>query len=592
MRERLIAEYLQGAGVDSWRALGAHPSEEGGQNGVRFTVYAPHAQNVSLIGGCNGWQEQPMARTPDGMWSLFVPGVPEGTLYKFRVVGQDGETRDRIDPFAFSAELRPNTASAVCRVDRYAWGDGEWMTRRGKNIGAPMHIYEVHAGSWRRGPEGRFLRYGELARELLPYVKEMGYTHVEFLPLTEHPLDASWGYQPSGFFSATSRYGAPEELMQLVDLFHQAGIGVIFDLVPVHFLPDDYALQRYDGSRLYESENEAERYTEWGTLRFDYAKPHVCSFLRAAMDFWACVYHADGLRYDAVSRLLYPGGDPARGVYEPGVWFLKSANYALRQRYPGLMLLAEDSSYYEKVTAPVEYGGLGFDYKWDFGWMNDTLSYFALPPQRRGAERNRFLQTMDPYFYRELYLLPLSHDEVVHGKGALRAKCCGNTAEQLAQARALMLHLTAHPGKKLSFMGSELALQSEWDENRALDWSVLERPEHRGFQRCVAALNRLYREEPALYREDYNSASFSWMDRGSRPGVFAYERRAAGAPGVAAVLNLSPHPLAGYELPAHTRWTELLNTDAAEFGGSGVENRQPGCALRLAPYSGCLLRLS
>ena len=409
MRERLIEEYLNGMGTDSWKVFGAHFSHEYDQDGVRFTVYAPNAQKVSLIGSFNNWQGYDMFREPSGIWSIFARDIPENSLYKYRITTQTGDVYDRSDPFAFFSEQRPNTASIVYNMEgHFHWSDNEWMSHREKNICGPMNIYEVHAGSWKKDGE-KFLRYGELAEELIPYLKEMGYTHVELLPLTEHPLDASWGYQPSGYFSATSRYGTPEELMSLIDRCHRENIGVILDFVPVHFVSDFYALHQYDGGAVYESQEESQRYTEWGSVRFDYTKPHVISFVRSALDFWLHHYHLDGIRYDAVSNLIYPNGQPEKGVYEAGVWFLKNANYYLRRKYPGVMLIAEDSSQFLKVTAPVEYGGLGFDYKWDFGWMHDTLEYLALPPAQRQQERGKFLHSTS-YFYQETYLLPFSHE--------------------------------------------------------------------------------------------------------------------------------------------------------------------------------------
>lgn len=603
MQEACFTEYLQGISSEGWKAFGAHFTHEYGQDGARFSVYAPNAEKVSLIGAFNGWNGYDMFRLPNGVWTIFAKDIQEGDLYKFRIETKQGETYDRADPFAFFSERRPGTASVVYRMDRYAWTDAEWMGRRGKNFNASMNIYELHAGSWKTkaGGDDRFYSYEELAERLLPYCKEMGYTHIELLPLTEHPLDASWGYQPTGYFSATSRYGEPESLMKLVDACHREGIGVILDFVPVHFVTDFYALHQFDGGFLYESGDEGQRYTEWGTVRFDYTKPHVLSFMRSALDFWIRYYHLDGVRYDAVSNLIYQNGRPEQGQNEAGLWFLKTSNFLLQQKYPGVMLIAEDSSEYLKVTAPVVYGGLGFDYKWNLGWMHDILDYLSLPPAARGAEKQKFLHTMD-YFYQDIFLLPFSHDEVVHGKKTIIDKLYGDYQAKFAQARTLYLCMAAHPGKKLSFMGNELAEFKEWDEEKELGWNLLDYPAHQSFVHFIKELNSLYTLERPLFQGDYNPACFRWIDRGEGYAcVFSFARKDSEGGEVIAVLNFSAHFYKNYRLPADgAGYEELIHTDSAEFGGKGCcnpkielragRNGTAELQLQLAPYSGCLIK--
>lgn len=576
MDSRILTEYLQGNCFNAYEALGAHPSHEYDQDGVRFTVYAPHARSVALIGECNGWQGYPMHALEGGMWTIFINGAHEGQLYKFHIETAGGEYYDRMDPFAFCSECRPNTASIVTRMDTYAWGDGAWMAQRDKNYNRPMSIYELHLGSWRRKDEADptqdgFYRYDEIAALLIPYLKQTGYTHIELLPLTEYPFDGSWGYQTAGYFSATSRYGTPAQLMALIDHCHQAGIGVILDFVPLHFVTDFYALHQYDGGFLYESEDPSQRYSEWGTALFDFTKPHVQSFLKSALDFWIRYFHLDGVRYDAVSRLIYQQGDSAKGVNDPGLWFLKSANYTLQQRYPQVMLIAEDSSDFLKVTAPVVYGGLGFDYKWDLGWMNDTLEYLSAPATQRPALHHKLTFSMT-YFYRDIFLLPLSHDEVVHGKKTVIDKLPGSYEEKFSQLRALYIYMFTHPGKKLNFMGNELAEFKEWDENKQPGWNLLDYPAHQAFFRFWQALQLLYQEHPALYQEDYHPNSFCWLNADdSAHCVYSYLRDDLHGEQLFIVLNFSNRVQTDINLPVGQagQYEELLSTDDSRYGGSG-----------------------
>ncbi len=603
-------QFLKGQSGMAYAAFGAHPSLENGQEGIRFTLYAPNAAKIEVIGSFNDWQGWSMQRREDGVWSLFCAGVPLGALYKYKITTQQGSVHDRADPFAFYSELRPNTASIVWDMNRYEWNDSVWMASRSKNFTRPVNIYEVHAGSWRRVQEGktqavtqeerefgRMMTYDELGDTLLPYVKEQGYTHIELMPLTEHPFDGSWGYQATGYFSATSRYGTPDQLRRFIDRCHQANIGVILDVVPLHFVTDFFGLHQLDGGFVYESPYEHQRYTEWGTVLFDYTKPHVLSFMRSSLDFWLRQYHIDGLRYDAVSQLIYNHGQPgdrASGFTnenDAGLWFLKTVNFYLQGEFPTVMLMAEDSSNYLKVTAPPQYGGLGFDYKWDLGWMNDTLEYMKMHPEDRRQARHMLLFSM-AYFYNDVFILPLSHDEVVHGKATIIDKMWGSYDQKFCQARLLYLYMYAHPGKKLNFMGNELAEFREWDEKKELGWNLLEYPVHDAFHRFFKTLNQLALQEPALYDTEYDSRAFRWLETpGAEQTVFATARRSSGGETVACIMNFGLRP-AHVRIPALAgRWRELVNTDDTRWSGSGVTNGTVHSGMvKLAPLSGCLLK--
>ena len=601
---REFDRYLQGDSLSGYEIFGAHLCREYDQDGVRFTVYAPGAAKVEIIGSFNQWVTWPMQREESGIWSVFIGGAKEGDMYKYHITTAQGEVHDRMDPFAFYSEVRPATASIVYQVEGYPWGDQEWMNSRSKNYNSPMSIYEMHPGSWKTKDaqeDRRFYHYDELAEELIPYVKEMGYTHIELMPLTEHPFDGSWGYQVAGYFSPTSRYGEPRQLMKLVDACHQAGIGVILDFVPLHFVRDFYALHMYDGGYLYESEYEEKRYSPWGTALFDFTKPHVLSFLKSAIDFWLSRYHFDGIRYDAVSNLIYHDGDPGKGINEPGVWFLKNCNYAIGQRHPNVMLIAEDSSQCLKVTAPVAYGGMGFDYKWSLGWMHDTLDFFALPPEVRAANKKKFTHSLH-YFYQDIFILPFSHDEVVHGKKTIIDKLYGDYGQKFDQLRCLYLYMYTHPGKKLNFMGNELAEFKEWDEAKQLGWNLLTYPAHEAFWRYYRKLLHVYKEQPALYGEDYNMLGFRWIDKGERyPALFAYERSAMEEK-IFVVLNLSDRPAHNYMLDVGRpgEYEVLLDTALPEYGGSislksvlKAKSRGPihwGVDLMMQPLSGCIIK--
>lgn len=597
-----LLNYLRGGSSHGYRQFGAHPVWEDGIRKVRFSVYAPYAQNVALIGTFNRWQPWQMQRLDCGVWTLTSSEPQEGQMYKYQITTADGQLMDRADPFAFGSELRPGTASVIRFLEGYRWQDEAYMAQREKNYNRPMNIYELHAGSWRvkdKADSERFYSYDELAQPLIEYVQQMGYTHIELLPLTEHPLDASWGYQVSGYFSATSRYGSPVQLMQFIDRCHQAGIGVILDFVPTHFVLDSHALLQFDGSCLYEPNDPNARFSQWGSALFDFTKPHVLSFLRSSLDFWCSVYHFDGIRYDAVSNLIYHNGRKEDGLNEPGLWFLRTTNYAMSQNHPQVMLIAEDSSDFIKVTAPVVYGGLGFDYKWDLGWMNDTLDYFKKTSEERKENLGKLTFSM-MYAWNEHYILPFSHDENVHGKATIVQKMYGDYEGKFPQARALYLYMAIHPGKKLDFMGNEFAQLREFDESREQDWMVLDYPNHNDFRRFRQALNRAYCAEDAFWRREYDPSAFQWLDC-SHPELDACAiLRQGSEAAVLAAFNFGDTELEDYTLtlPVAGKLTLLLDTDWETFGGSTAAPKR-SCArktdgelkLTLPPFSGRLYRL-
>ena len=510
-----------------------------------FRTFAPAAVQVGLIGTFNDWQETPLHRIRDGnFWEVRLETVPPGSLYKFRIHRPDGGVTDHADPYAFGAELRPATASVYWGDSLYRFRDEAWMAGEGRWNGPP-NIYELHAGSWQTRPEeegpDRWYFYGQLADRLVPYLQEMGYTHLELMPLTEYPCDESWGYQATGFFSPTARYGHPDGLRYLVDRCHRAGIGVLLDFVPVHFAVNDYALWNYDGTALYEYPHPDVGYNQWGSCNFFHARGEVRSFLQSAACYWLEEFHFDGLRLDAVSHLIYWQGDERRGVNGAAVEFIRGMNRGLRRRNRGVMLIAEDSTNYPNITKPVEEGGLGFDYKWDMGWMHDTLSYFQSPPVRRPDLSGQLTFSMD-YFYNERYLLALSHDEVVHGKATILQKMNGEYSGKFPQARALYLYMMIHPGKKLNFMGNEIGQLREWDEKREQDWEILRYPAHDGFRAYIRRLNAIYLEHPALWETDFEKQGFAWLDRGQTfPCVYAV-RRSGGGETLAALFNFSEEP--------------------------------------------------
>ena len=597
----LPQEYHTGACFDLYRHLGAHPCK----GGWSFRIWAPGALDVQLEGDFNGWQGAPMSRDNAGVWSCTAK-AKEGQLYKFRVLGPDGSWVEHSDPCALAAELRPGTASRLFDLSHLEaqFTDGVWMAGQDKHYDRPMNIYEMHAGSWKRKPDGSWYDYEELAQELIPWLVEHQYTHVELLPLAEHPFDGSWGYQNTGYFAPTSRYGTPVQFARFVNACHLAGIGVLMDFVPVHFAKNADGLARLDGTFLYEYDSDVGQ-SEWGTCNFNFYRGEVRSFLNSAAAIWLDLYHCDGIRMDAISRALYWLGDPSRGVNQGAVQFLQNMNQGLHQRFPSAILTAEDSTNFLKVTAPVEYDGLGFDYKWDMGWMHDTLDFFATPFDQRRDAYHKLTFSMS-YFYNELYLLSLSHDEMVHGKKTVIDKLWGTYEEKFAQARLLYFYMLTHPGKKLNFMGSELAHFREWDEERELDWMLLRYPLHDAFHKYIAALNGLYHAEPALYEGEYNAACFEWVACQSRDeGIYAYLRKGRGGP-LLAVMNTQPKAYLKYPLYLTEGCTArmLFSTDLQQWGGTTKAPSQPQATLPsrvfgrnhtlyvdLPPLSGALYRL-
>lgn len=565
-----IHQFFLGNAFDAHTYFGAHVTEQG----VVFRTLAPNAAAVDLIWEGGDWEPIPMQRIHDGgVYELTVPEAVAGQMYKYRITPQnpDGDIIDHCDPYGFGMELRPNNASIIRDLSSYTFHDKKWLAQRGNHRKKPVNIYEVHLGSWRTNPNdpNGWYTYEEIAPKLVDYVKKAGYNYIEFMPLSEHPADCSWGYQNTGFFSPTSRYGTAHQLMQLVDTCHQAGIGVILDFVPVHFAVDGYALNHYDGTTLYEYPEKEDNYSEWGSCNFIHARGEVCSFLQSCANYWLSVFHFDGLRMDAVSRLIYWGGDSSRGINPASITFLKRMNQGLHQLHPDSMLIAEDSTNYEGVTCPVEYGGLGFDYKWDMGWMNDTLDYFKKTPEERRAQYHKLTFSM-AYFPQEQYLLPLSHDEVVHGKAAIVQKMYGDYEQKFPQARALYLYMMAHPGKKLNFMGSELGHMREWDEARELDWMLLQYPIHDAFRHFTEELNRLYLSNDAFWQGEYDPAHFQWLDcQADGTCLYAFLRR-GGTHTVAAAFNFGDTPAPSYRLhmPFACRARVLLHTEWKRFGGA------------------------
>ena len=598
-----IHQFFLGNSFDAHTYFGAHITRDG----VVFRTLAPNAKAVALIWEGGEWEPMPMTRIHDGgVYEITVPYALPGEMYKYRITPQnpDGETIDHCDPYGFGMELRPSNASIIRDLSSYTFHDRSWMKQRSDHRHKPVNIYEVHLGSWMTNPhdENGWYTYEEIAPKLVKYVRENGYNYIEFMPLSEHPADCSWGYQNTGFFSPTARYGTAHQLMQLVDTCHQAGIGVIIDFVPVHFAVDGYALNHYDGTTLYEYPEKEDTYSEWGSCNFIHARGEVCSFLQSNAFYWLDVFHFDGIRMDAVSRLIYWGGEEYRGTNPSSIQFLKRMNQGLHQRYPDAMLIAEDSTNYSGVTKPVEYGGLGFDYKWDMGWMNDTLNYFRQYPWERKNEYHKLTFSM-MYFPNEYYLLPLSHDENVHGKATILQKMFGQYEQKFPQARALYLYMYAHPGKKLLFMGSELGQLREWTETQQQDFDILKFPIHDAFHHFMMELNRLYLTEPALYEGDYEADGFRWLDcHQEERCIYAIQRHAAHGEDLVILLHFSDEGTQHYTftLPDCTALQPLLHTDWERFHGNTVEDTKPivgemtrnGCQFQidLPPFSGILLK--
>ena len=580
--------------VRLWKQLGSHPCNENGQAGWRFRVWAPSAKQVCLMGDFNGWDSHgfPMTFQESGVWECFVPGLKQFDTYRYAVHTADGQVLAKADPVAFHAEFRPDTASKCYDLTGHSWGDQTWISRRKQQCAydRPMNIYEVHLGSWRRGEGGTFLSYREIARWLVPYVKQMGYTHVEFLPVTEHPLDDSWGYQCTGYFAATSRFGTPHDFMALVDELHKAGIGVILDWVPGHFPKDSFGLFEFDGTTLYEYTDPLKReHPDWGTRIFDYSKQEVQDFLISSALFWLEEYHIDALRVDAVASMLYLDYSRKEGEWMPNekggrenleaAAFLKRLNSIVRTEHPDVLMIAEESSAWPKVSFPVEAGGLGFHRKWNMGWMNDMCRYIKVDPIfRRYHHRDINFSLM--YAFDEHFVLPISHDEVVHMKGSFLNKMPGADQQKFAGVRAFYTYMLTHPGKKLTMMGCEFGQRNEWHFEHSLDWHLLDQPDedgeaHRKLHTFFQAANALYLQQPPLWQQDDSWKGFSWIEPDAADeNTILFRRIDKRGQELLVAINFSPVFRKDYRVgvPQAGRYEEVFNTDRIEFGGQGHAN--------------------
>lgn len=575
----------------TYRTLGAHSEVIDKIVGVRFAVWAPNAERVSIVGDFNRWdgRTHPMAvHHHSGVWELFIPGLAGGTLYKYEIRNRNtNEILIKTDPYANYHELRPSNAARTPMVENFAWQDADWMQKRASWdwLHAPLNIYEIHLGSWKRHPDGRFYTYRELAQHLIPYLLEMGYSHVELLPISEHPLDESWGYQTTGYFAVTSRYGLPEDFKFFVNACHQANIGVILDWVPAHFPQDTFSLARFDGTALYEHEDPRLGFhQDWGTFIFNYGRNEVKSFLLSSAHYWLNVFHLDGLRVDAVASMLYLDYSRKAGEWLPNKYggrenldaidFLRELNIMVHEEFLGAITLAEESTAWPAVSRPTYVGGLGFSMKWNMGWMNDTLTYIKFDPIHRRYHHNE-LTFNQLYAYTENFVLPLSHDEVVHGKGSLLAKMPGDTWQKFANLRLLFTYQLTCPGKKLNFMGNEFAHGAEWQVSKELDWNLLEHESHSGVKIALRDLNHLYMDTPALHQLDFFTEGFSWIDcHDADQSVISYLRRAQDGSFRLIVLNFTPVPRMKYRIgvPFSGAYQEIFNSDSIYYGGSNMGN--------------------
>lgn len=625
----ILNEYLNGQAIDAYNYFGAHfirkeiretvkvplkkdptkfkyASKKRIAEGVVFRLYAPLASDVSVIGDFNNWD--PNKNKLDkidssGVFETFIEGLHNYSFYKYHFKNAKGYYVDKADPFAFLSEYRPGSCSRLFNINGFIWHDKPFLDNRTRNFDRPMSIYEMHIGSWKGKVDGRSLSYEEVADYLIPYIKELGCTHIELMPITQYPFDGSWGYQATGFYSVDSRYGNPMQLMSFVDRMHQAGIGVILDFAPVHFANDSWALAEFDGSNMYEYGNE-HKYSPWGSLQFDLGKDPVRSFLMSAMNFFLDYFHFDGVRVDAVSNILYWDGNKNNGENTGATEFIKRLNSKLHDSHDSIMMIAEDSTDFTGVTKPVEYGGLGFDYKWDLGWMNDTLKYYATDPIYKKYDHNKLTFSM-AYFFSDNFMLPLSHDEVVHGKGTILNKMWGNYEQKFALVRNLYTYQFGHPGKKLNFMGNELASWDEWNETRSLPWELKRFPKHDSVSRLVRDLNLIYRKEPAMHVEEHNPVHFNWlMVDNKNDSVFAFERR-VGDSHLVFVYNMTPNYYENYDIGITREGTyiEIFNSDKDVYGGTnayngveimsyyyGPENKPHKITIKLAGFAACIFK--
>ena len=574
----LLYDFLMGQTIEAYKYFGAHFVKQDGQEGVVFRVYAPLAKEISVIGEFNSWdpRNHRMNKIDEsGVFEIFIPNVKNYQTYKYHILNALGQYVDKQDPFGYFSEMRNGSCSKLFDIDGFIWHDKKYMSKRDRNFDRPMSIYEVHIGSWLGRDGDRFLSYEEVADKLIEYVIKHGYTHIEVMPITQYPFDGSWGYQATGFYSVDSRYGNPFQLMSFIDRCHKAGIGVILDYVVVHFATDDFALERFDGSTLYEYNGENE-YSQWGSKLFDLSKDPVRSFLMSGIDYFISYFHFDGVRLDAISNVIYWHGDCSRGENTGAIEFIKRLTGKIHIKHPDVMLIAEDSSAYQGVTKPLEYGGLGFDYKWDLGWMNDTLKYYEKDPIYRKYHHNGITFSM-AYFYSENFLLPLSHDEVVHGKGTIINKMWGDYEQKFAQLRNLYTYMWSHPGKKLNFMGNELASFDEWSEEKSLPWNLLSYPKHDSILRMVRDLNLIYKSEKAMYMEEYNPAHFQWlMADNTAQSIFAF-RRTYGDETLVFIFNMTPnyYEYINIGVPFEGEYVEIFNSDKDVYSGYNQYNGLP-----------------
>jgi len=581
----------QGTHVCLYQKMGAHPIDHEGAKGVHFAVWAPNAQRVSVVGDFNDWdgrRHQMRHRKDVGVWEIFIPDIADHRAYKFEIIGAKGALLPlKSDPFAFHCEVRPQTASLTTATLAHDWSDqahrAHWASVDSRR--QPISIYEVHAGSWRRDSNGWFLDWDRLADELIPYAAEMGFTHIEFLPISEHPFDPSWGYQTTGLYAPSSRFGEPEAFARFVEGAHRAGLGILIDWVPAHFPTDEHGLAHFDGTALYEHEDPRLGFhPDWNTAIYNFGRREVSSFLINNALFWAERYHVDGLRVDAVASMLYRDYSRKSGEWIPNeqggrenweaVEFLRATNRAVYGAHPGFFTVAEESTSWPGVTRPVHDGGLGFGFKWNMGFMHDTLKYMARDSVHRGHHHEDITFGL-LYAFSENFVLPLSHDEVVHGKGSLLTKMSGDDWQKFANLRAYYSLMWGYPGKKLLFMGQEFAQRREWDENRALDWELLDAPAHAGVRQLIRDLNRVYRDKPALHARDCEGEGFAWAVVDDKANaVFAWTRHAPSANPVLVIANMTPVPRPGYRVPVPKdgSWQEIINSDAQHYGGSGVGN--------------------
>ncbi len=607
----------------AYRILGAHPCRLQDVAGVHFAVWAPNAERISVIGEFNRWDGRihPMrALGSSGVWEIFIPGLAVGSLYKFEIRNRHtGHVMVKTDPYGLAFELRPGTASRITAETTHAWDDSEWMQRRAHAdwLHAPMNVYELHAGSWKRSTNNRFMNFRELADQLVPYVQKLGFTHIELMPISEHPLDESWGYQTTGYFGVTSRYGTPDDFRAFVDACHRANIGVILDWVPAHFPKDSWALARFDGTALYEHEDpRLGEHQDWGTLIFNYGRNEVRNFLLANAHYWMNEFHIDGLRVDAVASMLYLDYSRQADQWLPNKYggrenleaidFMKELNMMVHEEFPGALTIAEESTAWPMISRPVYLGGLGFSMKWNMGWMNDTLAYFKQDPVHRRYHHNS-LTFGQLYAYTENFVLPFSHDEVVHGKRSLLDKMPGDAWQKFANLRLLLTYQMTYPGKKLNFMGNEIGQGREWNVGAGLDWNLLDTHWHKGIQTLTGDLGKVYVETPALHDLDFSHEGFAWIDcHDADQSIVSYQRRARDGSCVLVLLNFTPVPRDGYRIgvPQAGKYREVLNSDAECYGGGNMGNGaglqsedQPwmgyphSVVVTLPPLAGLILRI-